>query len=237
MQTLAFGNLAAMFAGPAVPGTGQGRPVVASFEIPKNVQRLTESALWSTFQFANAQAVAGTTARTFTTPLGAAGQGFAAALSIAETNMQEGGRLPNGVAFTVQGLACQPYYDDEFPPDATDLWNLTCNATIQWQFTQVTIDVAPIMLIGAGGGVFGATADTGAAYGGNNGSQVSLNNGAGNIWVYSQIAVLLQAGTTFSLNILWGGGAAAINGRSSAGSNLNVRNVLLGLYRSALPTG
>lgn len=210
-------------------------PQLAAMSIPKVVQRVTETAIWSTYLFANASAVAGTVARTFTTPLGQTGQGWATGLSISETNMREGGRIVNAAAYAVNGIACQPYYDDQFPVDLQDILNIQNNAILSWQFIQVEIEVAPVSLVGAGGGVFGSTADVGAAYG-TNGSQVALNNGAGQVWLYSHSPVLLPAGTTFSLDIKWGTHASTIDGRGAGLSNLAVKNVLLGTYRTAVPT-
>ena len=210
-------------------------PQLAAMTIPKVVQRVTETALWSTFQFANASAVAGTTARTFQVALGGNGQGLPAAASIAETNMREGGRIVNAAAYAVNGCACAPYYDDDQPVDLRDLLNLQNNAILSWQFIQVEIEIAPISLIGAGGGVFGSTSDVGANYG-TNGSQVALNNGAGNIWMYSHSPILLPSGTTFSLDIKWGSSAVVIDGGGVAqASNLRVKNILLGTYRTAVP--
>jgi len=99
------------------------------------------------------------------------------------------------------------------------------------------IDICPLNLAGAGGGVFGSTADTGGAYGNGNGSQVSLNNGAGQVWIYQFLPVLLPAATTFGVNLVLGQYAAPVNLNSVAGQALALRIVLLGTRRTAIPVG
>ena len=67
------------------------------FDQPKSLYRYGELTVWSTFRFAAAAAIANSTNRLFTTPRGQNGQGFAP-LTISETSIKEGGRVPSGLA-------------------------------------------------------------------------------------------------------------------------------------------
>lgn len=75
--------------------TGAPVPPVP-MDLPKSLFRFGETSIWSTFNFPGATAIANTQTRLFTTPRGQTGQGFANALTIAETNLKEGGRVPSG---------------------------------------------------------------------------------------------------------------------------------------------
>ena len=68
--------------------------------------RFGETSIWSTYNFNGATAIANSQFRLYTTPRGQTGQGFANSLTIAETNLKEGGRVPSGVAYDVFGVAC-----------------------------------------------------------------------------------------------------------------------------------
>lgn len=211
----------------------------AAMSLQKVVQRFSESSLWSTYRYAHGAALADTDNRVFTTQMGMTGQGFTVPLTISETNATENGRIPNGAGYGVKGVATQVYYQPTtaatYPPTGADLWNVVQNGILRWFFIQVFIDICPISLSGAGGGVFGTSADTGAAYGEGNGSQVSLNNGAGQVWVYSDQPILLDAGLTFSLAQQFGGFATVVDG-GPADDDLLIRNVLFGNYRTAVPS-
>lgn len=218
----------------------------AALELPKQLQRASETALWSAQNLGATGAVLANASnfKVFSTAAGNIGQGFTTALSIAETNLKENGRIPSGAAYGVYGIAGQIYTVNAStatptaPPPAADLWNLTSNCILQWDFLSTTIDICPLSLAGAGGGVFGSTADTGGAYGGNpSGSSVSLNNGAGQVWIYQFLPVLLPASTTFGIKLLFGSNAANVDLNSIASQSLIARIVLLGTYRTALPVG
>jgi hypothetical protein len=91
-------------------------------------------------------------------------------------------------------------------------------------------------LIGQGGGIFGATADTGAVEGGSGGSRFAFNNGAGSTWVNHELPVLLPANTSFALQIQFGTNAIAVDGGTNS-SNLIIRSHLVGVATSAVPEG
>ena len=208
----------------------------AGMRLPTEVKRYYEGDLWSSQFFANAAATANLDRPHFTVPVGQQGQGFAAALSISETNMEEGGRIASGLAYTVRQVAIEPIYDDVWPVVHADIKNLQYSCVPTWRFLNTEVEISPVALIGQGGGIFGTSADTGAADGGLGGSRIALNNGAGQTWIYYELPVLLPANTTFSLRLRFGANAAAIDGGRNT-SNLIVRGHLIGVITSAVPQG
>lgn len=225
-----------------LPSLAAGGPPPVSFDLPKNVYRFGEQTLWSTLFIAEAAAVANGVNRVFTTPLGQQGQGFGAALSIAETNLKEGGRIPSGIAFDAFGISVSVAHSAAAndvvggvlqpmasPIDTTnnigDLNNVITNSVLTWDFTQTQVDVCPTNLAGAGGGVFGALAQTGAAAV----SIGSMQNGNGSVWLYRKHPVALPGNSTFSMLIRFGSRAPAIGTGSVA-----VRVVLLGYYKNVI---
>ena len=220
-------------------GGSQGMSV--PMQLPKDVLRLGEQSLWSAYRYASGAALANTQQRVFGVALGNSGQGFAAPLTIAETNMKESGRIPTGYAYDCQGVACQPYTltgetaNTIYPLVGADARNIMGNAVLQWAFQQSVIDIAPVSLIGQGGGLFGATADTGAAEGGSGGTRTMVNNGNGQLWVYQAIPVGLPSSTTFTIQIAWGANAITVDGGEDNYA-LVIRVHLLGIFKMAIET-
>jgi hypothetical protein len=210
------------------------------FEPPKELFRYGEQALWSTQLLAAGITVAGNTYRLFSTGLGQAGQGFAQ-LSEAETSLREGGRIPAGQAFDVFGIAAHVYMGVTSgggvltlatPTDTqaliANLLNVQNNAILQWSFLNTVIDVAPIHMVGAGGGAFGSVSQNAA------GSNVGhMNNGAGQLWLYRAAAVALPGQTVFYVQLKFGAYAAAISGANSVAIKIN----LVGNYKTAMVVG
>jgi hypothetical protein len=222
-----------------------GVPPSVPFSQPKNLFRYGEQTLWSTQLHATAAGagvnLANGTFRLFTTPIGQVGQGFTNALTIAETNLKEGGRIPNGIAFDVFGVACQVGTADTFGDTDLGFSNNTAastlasnqiltNGIITWDFTQTQDDIAPINLIGAGGGAFGSvsvTSNAAATLG-------NLNNGAGSVWLYRKHPVALPGGSTFSLLLRYGNRMGALGvGEPS----IFVKLVLMGYYKNVIEIG
>lgn len=224
---------------PAVASVSPGAGPIpqVSFQQPTNLFRFGEQTIWST-QLYQGGAIANTTNRIFTTPQGQQGQGFNAALSIAETNLKEGGRVPAGIAYDVFGLACEVALasaaDDtgtlNVPVDTAaeiaSLLNVIHNVVLQWDFTQTQIDICPVLLAGAGGGAFGAVATGNAVDSGH------MNNGNGNIWMYQKHPVALPGQTTFAIQLRAGSRAAAV-----ANNSIALRVVLLGYYKNVIEIG
>lgn len=208
----------------------------AGMRLPTEVKRYYESDLFSTFQWADGAALASGTFELFTTAQGAQGQGFGASLTISETNLSESGRIPNGLALTVRGIAAELSYANNWPIVRADIQNIQTYCVLRWSFLNTFIDIAPVSLIGQGGGIFGSTADTGGAVGGVGGSIIALNNGAGQLWQYSELPVLLNAGQSFKMIAAFGSGAAVVDG-GTGNSSLRMRIHLLGTFTSAVPQG
>jgi hypothetical protein len=209
------------------------------FQTPTNLFRFGEQSIWST-AFFNAGAVASTQTRIFATANGQVGQGFALALSIAETNLKEGGKTPAGVAYDVFGIASE-IVSASASPDAvavtlatpantnalvTDALNIQHNAVLSWDFTQTIIDVCPVTLAGAGGGLFGALSTTQ-----NNTAVGHMSNGNGNIWMYRKHPVALPGNSAFGILIRFGSRAAALSQAAS------LRVTLLGFYKNIIEIG
>lgn len=220
-------------------GGGGGVPAVP-FEQPKPVIRYGEQSLWSSQLFLGGAAVAGTSPRVFSVQQGLPGQGYTNGLSIAETNLREGGRIPAGQAYDVFGIALQFMHSDTAADGATfnapcddnlqigNLLNFQNNGVLTWDFTQTQVQVAPFTLIGAGGGAFGGIATTQNAV-----DRGHLNNGAGSIWVYRVYPVALPGTTTFGLLLQIGTRAPVI----SANTAIAVRVVLVGYYKNVVELG
>lgn len=222
------------------PGAGP-IPGVPSQQ-PTNLFRFGEITLYSTHAFPAATALANTTNRVFTSALGSSGQGFTGGLTRTETNLKESGRIPSGQAYDVYGvsgqiLGAEPtaglagFMDEPFNDSVATvqtLVNIVNNGILQWDFTQTAVDICPLMLAGAGGGVFGAISQNAA--GANSGA---MNNGNGGIWMYRKHPVALPGNTTFAVQIIFGSRAAPI----PALFGVAIRVVLLGYYKSVIEIG
>jgi len=224
-----------------IPGSAILPPPISSAPLApmnpqRNIVRIGEQCFWSTQAYADTTALADRNDRIFTTPRGQVGQGFGASLTISETNLKEGGRIPSQYAFDVEGISCQPFYTDNYVMTRVDLQNIQNYGVLAWDFTQTVIEVAPINLIGAGGGTFGTTADTAGRVGGQGGSIAALNNGAGQLWVYRRHPVMLPSNSTFAMLLQYGSGATAVDG-GAGNSTLAVRVGLLGRFQTAIATG
>lgn len=228
------------------PGAGP-IPGVPSQQ-PTNLFRFGEITLYSTHAFPAGTALSNGQFRIFTVPLGAQGQGYVTGLTKSETNLKEGGRIPTGQAYDVYGVATQilgastdqageiALQCEPFDTESTirDLQNVVNNGVLSWDFTQTVVDICPIMLAGAGGGVFGAVSQNAA-----DASAGAMNNGNGGIWMYRKHPVALPGSTTFSILLQFGSRACPVQGDIAAESPLSiaVRVVLLGYYKSVIEIG
>ena len=233
-----------MFGAPLVSPDSGPIPGVP-MEQPKNLFRFGEQTIWSTQFHAAGATIASGTFRLFTTPLGQVGQGFGQALSIGETNLKEGGRVPSGVAYDVFGVACQVEESSTLneqssvatlnlpinsPEAVGNLVNIIQNGILSWDFTQTQVDICPVTLAGAGGGAFGAvaTGDTGTPV-----TTGHMNNGNGGVWMYRKHPVALPGTTTFAIVLRYGSRAAVVGSNGSCA----VRVTLLGYYKNVIEIG
>lgn len=219
------------------PDAGPLPPV--PLQQPQNLFRFGEQTIWSTVMFTGATNPSQSTNRLFTVPIGSTGQGFTNALTIAETNLKEGGRVPSGVAYDVFGIATQVMQSTAATDAGTlsvaqdsqalvaNLINIQNNGVLSWDFTQTQVDICPVILAGAGGGAFGAISQNAA--GANSGA---MNNGNGSIWMYRKHPVALPGNSTFSIILRFGSRAAAF-----AANNVAVRVTLLGYYKNVIEIG
>lgn len=204
------------------------------FQTPTNLFRFGEQSIWSTALLP--LVIANTQTRVFSTANGQVGQGFALALSIAETNLKEGGKTPAGVAYDVFGVAAEivsvlPATENLAQAANTaalvqDALNIQHNGVLSWDFTQTVIDICPVTLAGAGGGLFGALSTTA-----NNTSVGHMSNGNGNIWMYRKHPVALPGNSAFGVLIRVGSRAPALSVAAS------LRVTLLGFYKNIIEIG
>lgn len=227
-----------MYGTPGIPMIAPPSAAIppVAFQQPTQLFRYGEQAIWSTQLFTAGSALANTTSRLFATPLGQQGQGFAQALTLAETSLKEGGRIPAGVAFDAFGISCHIYQGTagvslaQPQNDAAaigNLVNLQNNGVISWDFTQTTVDVSPLHMVGAGGGAFGSVSQNAA--GANTGN---MNNGAGSVWMYRKHAVALPGTSTFAILLRIGSRAAAVQTY-----DLAAKVALLGNYKNVIEIG
>lgn len=227
----------------AVANPGSAMIPQVPFEQPKNLFRYGEQSLWSSQRHAATAPLANGTFRLFTTPLGQVGQGFSTGLTIAETSLKEGGRIPAGVAFDAYGISClvagavtnanlTPNFQIASAVNTaeliTDLVNVQNNGVLTWDFVQTQVDIAPLHLIGAGGGAFGSISTTQNAT-----SSGALNNGAGSIWMYRKHPISLPGNSTFSVLLRYGAAAAPVGGTN----DLVLKVALFGYYKTAIEIG
>lgn len=227
---------------PSGPSGISGPPAGAMLQQPSSVFRYGEQCLWSSQFIAGTTALANQQFRLFTTPAGQVGQGYAAALSRAETNLSVGGQLPQAQAFDVFGVALQlmhstqagdtaPISTFNAPADTnaeiSDILNILNNVVVQWVFSQTFVDIAPAMLIGQGGGAYGAISTTQNAT-----DRGHMNNGNGASWLYRQYPVALPALVVFGVQLICGSRAPAIGANGIA-----VRGVLMGFYKTLVEVG
>jgi hypothetical protein len=230
-----------MFGAPLVSPDAGPMPGVP-LQQPQNLFRFGEISIWSSQMHQAGTQLQSGTFRLFSTPLGNQGQGFVNSMSITETNLKEGGRVPSGVAYDVFGVAAQVLDSTGTADSGTlsnpivapgvvgDLINIINNGVLSWDFTQTQVDICPVMLAGAGGGAFGAvaTADTGTPV-----TTGSLQNGNGGVWMYRKHPVALPGQSTFAIVLRYGSRAANV----SAANSVVVRVVLMGYYKNIIEIG
>jgi hypothetical protein len=236
MNPFGYGVPGTVFATPG--GTGEVPPM----QLPTSLVRVYESCLWSSYRYPQSTPLANrNTDDLYSVPLSGTGQGYSTQLTLAETNLSEAGRVPNGQSFAVGAIAFQPFTvggavaSTIYPITRADLQNVITNCVLGWVFLNTFLAIGTANLIGAGGGIFGTTADTGAADGGG-GSRIALNNGMGGVWIYREFPIMLAAATTFRLRITWGGNAVPVDGGGANAYALGLKSHLIGKFQTAVET-
>ena len=220
------------FGGPILPAApGAAEMVLPPVKMPTLIQRVGEKCMYSTMLIA-AGAQAATEHRLFTTPVGQVGQGFANALSRAETNLRVGGVIPGDLAFVAHEIAIVPNANIRL----ADLRRYYNSAIVSYQFQDEEIEIAPYAIMGQGGGIFGLSADTGAL----EGDRTQLNHGIGNLWKYNAFPTILAPHRQFAVAIRFGSNPGAqIDGANNVTmANATTQKVcLIGTFRTMVASG
>lgn len=197
------------------------------FAVPTGIQRLYEYGLFSTARFAAAGSISGTTTRLFTIGQNGTGQGFTVQASVSETNMIIGAIAPGNETYEVSAISCEIYGATNVAPLIGDVRLIMRLGVLFWEFGSTTImGISPVPMIGAGGGIFGFSADTGTPV-------TQANNGNGGLWMYSTVVVAIPATQSFAVQLQFGtaGQAAAL----SPSAETQVRVTLFNQARVAVP--
>ena len=213
-----------------LPGQGQ-------FVVPNIAQRVAEQATYSTYRFPAGTAISSNSDyRFFQVGRSQAGQGFGStALSISETNLTTNGMLSGSETFEVSAIAAEVVggvtsgvVQGVLPSDLRLLQRIM---VFQWDFTAGSssqVMIAPLSFVGSGGGIFGATADTGTP-------TTFVNNGNGGLWIYQRLVVAISATQPFAI-VGYTGNAGQTSALAPVGET-QVRVSLFNLNRTLLPTG
>lgn len=223
--TQAFGLPASGSGGGIIPGQGL-------FAVPNSIQRVYEFALYSTFQFAAATPLgANGDARLFQVPIQGTGQGFGFPMSISETNMRVGAIAPGDQTYEVSAISAEILggiaNSTTVAPLTNDVRLMQRALVLFWEFGTLVLPVAPLSMIGAGSGIFGATADTGTAL-------TMANNGNGSsLWCYQRVVVSIPATQQFNMQLQVGNGGSG--GALQPAANTQIRICLFNQSRQAVP--
>lgn len=219
-----------------LPSTGTSAPRAGMmlgpqqglFSVPTGIQRLYEYGLYSTVRIAAASNFAAqATLRAFSYGLNQQGPGFAAVSSVSETNMQVGAIAPGNETYEVTAISAEIFGDTNLTPTMGDLRAIMRLVAVYWEFGSTTVmAISPISMIGAGGGIFGFSADTGTPV-------TQPNNGNGGLWLYQNVVVAIPATQSFAVQLQFGnaGQAAAITSTAAT----QIRVTLFNQARVAVP--
>lgn len=191
-------NLGLPTTGGTAPHVGQRLQNQGLFAVPTGIQRLYEYGLYSSARFAASATVSGITTRLFTYGQGTQGPGYTAVSSVSETNMQVGAIAPGNETYEVTALSCEIFGDTNVAVLMGDIRLLMRLGVLYWEFGSTTVMcISPIPMIGAGGGIFGFSADTGTPV-------TMANNGNGGLWAYQNVVVAIPATQAFAIQSQFG---------------------------------
>jgi hypothetical protein len=166
----------------------------------KVVRERLRWSLFSSYFHAVGAIAAGTTDTLFATPKGAAGQGFAAALTLRETNMMAAGQLPRDHKFYAMGLRLVVL---ETTPLA-DLNGLKDACSLEVRTVSKNQLEIPLCIVPAGCGTVAMVVNTsGAAV------VTQVNNGwpvSSNVYQLRPLPIKFDAIETFAVDVVWRAG-------------------------------
>lgn len=198
------------------------------FSVPTGIQRLYEFGLYSSCNIAaavNLNSLA--TIRLFAYSVTQLGPGYAVVSSVSETNMVVGGFAPGGETYEVSAISAEIFGAANVAPLMGDVRAVMRLCVLLWEFgLNTVIPISPISMIGAGGGIFGFTADTATPV-------TQPNNGNGGLWAYQNVVVAIPATQPFAVQLQFGssGQAAAI----ALTNATQIRVTLFNQARNAVP--
>jgi len=181
------------------------------------------SPMWSTHAFASGAHYAGTTSRFFGTARGKVGCGFAEPLSIAETNLKEGSRMPGGYAYDWHGLCVEL-----FGGGPADFAAVQEHGVLSFDFLQTILDIAPI------GALHWEEMGLGRWY--FRGNKPTVKGDPKKEWPRNVIkweadCVKICANATFGVHLSFGSGMPKLK------NDLRMRITLLGAFHTAIAIG
>lgn len=206
---------------PMLPPDSSKRQV--PLELPKDVIRVGEGSIWSSHRVTGN--LSNRVLKFFQGRLGQAAQGYTR-LTIGETNVRESGRIPNGQGFVISDIACIVKPVGNTPLPVQILQSVYSHSCLVWDFLSTEISIAPVALVGAGGGIFGVGAGNPLA----NDLPV-VSNGSGATWVYRRNPVLLPPATVFAISQRFGLEAAPPQ------VPFVLQLVIMGRYKQAIDIG
>lgn len=216
--------------GGSAPHQGRLLPNQGLFAVPNAIQRVYEYDLYSSASYGAGSNMAGqATTRLFSYALGAAGPGFAGNSTISETNMPVGALAPGGETYEVTAIALEIFGNANIAPLIADVRSIMRFGVLYWEFGQtLVLPIAPIPMIGAGGGIFGMTADTGTPV-------TQPNNGNGGLWMYSNVVVSIPSTQSFAVQVQYGTGGQAAGVATALTAITQIRCSLFNQARVAVP--
>lgn len=177
----------------------------------EKIKRVEQDQLYSCYLMPATAAIG--TYDLFVTQVGQIGQGFATNLTRLETNVENGGRVPDQYGYAIHSIGCfwDPFvFQDE--PDA--FAEVGHRVAVSYSFGEKEKQLGPAVMYPGGGGIqgFSTVTDIGIC---SNGSP-----GANNLYPLAE-PIMLPPGTNFKFTLSVTGAGAAANTPDDALENTN----------------
>jgi hypothetical protein len=141
--------------------------------------------------------------------------------------MQVGSIAPGNETYEVTSISLEVFGDTNVAVLMGDLRAVMRLGVLFWEFGSTTVmAISPIPMVGAGGGIFGFSADTGTPV-------TAANNGNGGLWVYQNVVVAIPATQSFAVQCQFG--TAGQNGNVALTAATQIRCTLFNQARVAIP--